>query len=266
LIADRVLGLVFNTELCFLVIAAAVIANLLAMFLFPENKRLGETAVTAMLIFDVAQLCFLLFLTGGLHNPFAVMVLAPVAVGAAALKLRSILVLVVVTLVLITFVGLYHQPIRMAEGFILRLPRIFVQGFWGAIFAGTVFVALLIRRVSEETHSMGDALLATQMALAREQKLTDLGGVVAAAAHELGTPLAGSCRGSSRTAPEQGKAGAFLSRSARCRKSTAAGHQSRPGYYSRDPEPGSERGGLCRGKHLDRCHLVRRRNHCQDFG
>ena len=80
LIADRVLDLVFNTELCFLVIAAAVIANLLAMFLFPENKRLGEFAVTSMLLFDVAQLSLLLFLTGGLHNPFAVMVLAPVGV------------------------------------------------------------------------------------------------------------------------------------------------------------------------------------------
>ena len=190
LIADRILGLEFSTGLCFLVIGAAVIANLLAIFLFPENKRLSEFAVTSILVFDVAQLALLLSLTGGLHNPFALMVLAPVAVGATALKLRSILILVVVTLILMTLSGLYHQPMRTAEGLLLRLPTLFVLGFWGAIFAGVVFLAVLIQRVSDETHSMGDALLATQMALAREQKLTDLGGVVAAAAHELGTPLA----------------------------------------------------------------------------
>jgi two-component system, sensor histidine kinase RegB len=73
---------------------------------------------------------------------------------------------------------------------VLAIPRIFEFGFWLAIIIGIVFLAIYSRRVAMEVRSMSDALFATQMALARQQKLTDLGGVVAAAAHELGTPLA----------------------------------------------------------------------------
>src|SRR5690606_19159258 len=84
----------------------------------------------------------------------------------------------------------WNLPMRMHDGSPLILPPLFVAGFWAAIVIGIGFVASYARRVALEIHTMSDALLATQMALAREQKLTDLGGVVAAAAHELGTPLA----------------------------------------------------------------------------
>src|SRR5690606_24706378 len=73
---------------------------------------------------------------------------------------------------------------------ILTSPQLFTFGFWAAIVVGIVFLGLYARRVARESRALSDALLATQMALAREQKLTDLGGVIAAAAHELGTPLA----------------------------------------------------------------------------
>ena len=72
----------------------------------------------------------------------------------------------------------------------LILPELFVFGLWVSLIIGIVFVSIYARQVTQETLSMGEALVATQMALTREQKLTDLGGVVAAAAHELGTPLA----------------------------------------------------------------------------
>jgi two-component system sensor histidine kinase RegB len=72
----------------------------------------------------------------------------------------------------------------------MRMPQDFVIGFWTALVIGVMFLGIFASRVTAEVHAMSDALTATQMALAREQKLTDLGGVVAAAAHELGTPLA----------------------------------------------------------------------------
>lgn len=85
--------------------------------------------------------------------------------------------------------GLTHiPPLRNTLGVALRVPDVFVLGYWVAIVIAVGFVALYTRRVSTEMQSMSQALLATQMALAREQKLTDLGGVVAAYAHELGTP------------------------------------------------------------------------------
>ena len=92
--------------------------------------------------------------------------------------------------IMTTTVALVHLPLRTANGGLLEMPLVFVFGFWVAIVTGIIFISIYTRRVTTEMTSMSEALLATQMALAREQKLTDLGGVVAATAHELGTPLA----------------------------------------------------------------------------
>lgn len=188
--AEAVFGVHLPLAMCYLAIGAAAAANLIAIFSFPENKRLSEGEVVAMLLFDLAQLGFLLYLTGGLNNPFALLVLAPVTISAAVLKLRSTLMLGGIALVLVTLLAIRHRPLVDQDGFVLSLPHDFLFGFWAAIITGCAFTAGYARRVSVEIHSMSDALLATQMALVREQKLTDLGGVVAAAAHELGTPLA----------------------------------------------------------------------------
>ncbi|MFT6451309.1 MAG: two-component system sensor histidine kinase RegB [Halocynthiibacter sp.] len=176
--------------LCFLVIGTAIIANLLAIFIFPETKRLSEQETVGMLLFDVAQLSALLFLTGGLHNPFALLILAPVTISATALRPNSTVLLGAFAILLMTLIAIWHLPLRTDLGFILRVPRIFVFGSWVAIVIGVTFLGVYAWKVTSEIHSMSEAYLATQMALAREQKLTDLGGVVAAAAHELGTPLA----------------------------------------------------------------------------
>ncbi|WP_420861769.1 sensor histidine kinase RegB [Algirhabdus cladophorae] len=189
-VAILVYDLQLELGLCFAAISASIIANFFSIFVYPENKRLTESEAVVMISFDILQLGFLLFLTGGLHNPFALLLLAPATVAATALQLRSTLFLGALSLVLITLLALLYVPLRTDVGFILRLPQLFVFGFWMAMVIGLVFLAVYARRVSSEMHAMSDALLATQMALSREQKLTDLGGVVAAAAHELGTPLA----------------------------------------------------------------------------
>ena len=143
-----------------------------------------------MLLFDIGQLSALLFLTGGLHNPFALLVLAPVTISATVLQLRFTTAISAVAIFSVTFLAFFHFPMRTELGNVLLMPDLFLFGNWAAISIGIVFVAIYNRRVSSEIQDMNQALLATQMALAREQKLTDLGGVVAAAAHELGTPLA----------------------------------------------------------------------------
>ncbi|MDJ0630488.1 MAG: ActS/PrrB/RegB family redox-sensitive histidine kinase [Rhodobacter sp.] len=188
--AQRFFDLQLELGLCYVAVGAAIIANLVAIFVYPENKRLSEGEVFLMLLFDISQLAFLLYLTGGLHNPFALLILAPVTISATALQLRSTLLLGTVAIGLISVLVFFHVPLRTAQGFIMRMPDVFLFGSWAAITIGIVFEAIYARRVTQEIHSMSEALLATQMALAREQKLTDLGGVVAAAAHELGTPLA----------------------------------------------------------------------------
>ena len=176
--------------LCLLVVGASVIVNLISVFIFPESTRLTERQVFFTLLFDLTQLATLLMLTGGLTNPFALLFLAPVTISATALEGRATLVLGTVALVLVSVVALFAVPMSMGDGTIFALPRLFSFGFWLAIVIGIVFLGIYAHRVAAEIHAMQDALLATQMALARAQKLTDLGGVVAAAAHELGTPLA----------------------------------------------------------------------------
>jgi two-component system sensor histidine kinase RegB len=189
-VAMRLFNLQIDIGLCSAVIGASVIANLIAMFVYPENKRLSEKELTWTLVFDLTQLAALLFLTGGLNNPFALLILAPVIISATALGPRNTILVGGVAIVLATIVGWQHMPLRTDMGFVMRMPRDFMIGFWVAIVIGVVFQGIYAQRVATEISSMSAALLATQMALGREQKLTDLAGVVAATAHELGTPLA----------------------------------------------------------------------------
>lgn len=189
-VADRAYDMQLPLGLCYLAVGASIIANLISIFVFPENKRLTELEAMLTLLFDLSQLAFLLYLTGGLTNPFALLILAPVTISASTLELRTTVLLGAVAILLVSITAFVNVPLRFADGTVLRVPLLFEFGFWLSIVIGIVFLGLYSRKVALEIRSMSDALLATQMALAREQKLTDLGGVVAAAAHELGTPLA----------------------------------------------------------------------------
>jgi len=189
-IAQLYFGLRLDIGATGVAVGAAVVVNLVLIAAFPRNKRLSELQALAMLLFDTKQLGVLIFLTGGLNNPCALLFVIPVAISATALHLRSTIVLGMAVITCASLLAVYHVPLTTEAGSVLRIPDMFVFGFWITIVIGTVFLGVYARHVTLEIHSMSDALLATQMALSREQKLTDLGGVVAAAAHELGTPLA----------------------------------------------------------------------------
>ncbi|SHH00873.1 sensor histidine kinase RegB [Cognatishimia maritima] len=190
IVADQYFRLELNYALCYAAVGISVLANLTAAFIFPENRLLSESENAGMLLFDILQLCFLLFLTGGLNNPFSILIVGPVTISAATLTVRSTFTLATVAILLVVLMVEFHLPLRTQEGFILKIPSIFLYGNLAGITIAIVFSSIYSRRVVSEMASMAEALAATQMALAREQKLTDLGGVVAAAAHELGTPLA----------------------------------------------------------------------------
>ena len=136
------------------------------------------------------QLACLLFLTGCLGIPFSLLGVEPVTVSAAVLTVRSTVFLNVFAFLLVTGLVFFHLPLVTKDGVELRIPDLFVFGQWVAITIAQVFISVYAHRSVSEMHNMSDALTATQMALERTPKLNDLGGVVAAAAHELGTPLA----------------------------------------------------------------------------
>ncbi|MBE1286057.1 MAG: ActS/PrrB/RegB family redox-sensitive histidine kinase [Rhodobacteraceae bacterium] len=189
-VAQSLYDLRLELGLCYLAIGVSVIGNLIAIFIFPENKRLTEFENFLMVLFDLLQLSFLLYLTGGLNNPFSLLLLAPVTVAANVMGMRSTLIIGASAIIAVTLLAEFHLPLRTAQGFILRMPDLFIFGNWIAIIIAVVFMSAYSQRINSEIRSMSDALAATHLALSREQKLTDLGGVVAAAAHELGTPLA----------------------------------------------------------------------------
>jgi len=190
LVAQFLYGLQIQLGLAYLVIGLSAIANLVASFVFPENKRMSERENLSMIIVDVVQLSCLLYLTGGLHNPFSMMLIGPIIVAASVTNRESTILAGALTILSTSFLAAYHIPLSTRDLTPVQIPSIFVFGNWLAILITVVFLGFYSRRLNEEIRGMSDALAATQMALAREQKLTDLGGVVAAAAHELGTPLA----------------------------------------------------------------------------
>jgi len=190
IVAQRALGIQLEAGLCYLVIGASIVSNLVASLVFPATKRLNETENLAMVLFDLLQLGMLLYLTGGLNNPFSVLIVGPVIVSASSLSSRSTLFLGTTAILIVTVLARFHLDLRSDTGLIMQRPAIFLFGTWVAIVIGIVFLGVYSRWIVTEMRAMSGALQATQMALAREQKLTDLGGVVAAAAHELGTPLA----------------------------------------------------------------------------
>ena len=184
------LELQFGLWLCYAVVAVSAASNLAGQLIFPRSRRLAEPEALLLLSFDAAQLSLLLFLTGGLNNPFALLLLAPVTIAATVLRLPSMLVLGALTLGLATLLAFAHEPLIDRSGQVLALPDLFRFGFWASIAVGVVFIGLYLRSVAAEKQALAEALQATQLVLSREQKLSEISGVVAAAAHELGTPLA----------------------------------------------------------------------------
>lgn len=172
----------------FAIVGASLLLNLIVMSGHPAPVRLGERAAAAFLAFDIMQLTALLYLTGGLENPFSFLLLAPVAVSATILSVRSTFALSLLSVASITLLAIAHDPLPWSEGG-FSVPQVYILGTWVALAIGIVFFAIYTWRVAEEARRMSNALAASQLALAREQQLAALGGLAAAAAHELGSPL-----------------------------------------------------------------------------
>ena len=160
LVAALVYGLIFPTGLVAITIGAAGIANLLAAFLLPATRRLSEGESTAMLVFDIVQLSVLLWLTGGLDNPFALLMLAPVTISATMLRLPGVLLIGGLALVSVTVLWLWSLPILSPQMTALSSPELLRFGFWLALATGITFIGLYVRRVTLERQAMGDALAA----------------------------------------------------------------------------------------------------------
>ncbi len=187
-----VFGLHFAAPILPILAAIAIGAwmNLSYSLSWPGGRLTGHWEAVFQLIFDVIQSAVILGLTGGLSNPFALMMLAPVIVAAATLPSRHALVLGVLSIAAVTLLGFWSMPLPWLEGAHLELPWPYRLVIWGAVVTGIVFNGVYAWHASAEASRMELALATTQAVLSREQRLSALGGLAASAAHELGTPLA----------------------------------------------------------------------------
>lgn len=173
-----------------LLIAVSACFNVWLQLRFPAAHRLRADTAALQLAYDTIQLAGLLCLTGGLQNPFSMLFLAPVSVSATTLPSRFTLALSALVVGLATVLVFVHLPLPWAGPDTLDLGRVYTAGIWVALGCGVAFISVYTNRVAHEARQLADALTATEMAFAREQQISALDGLAAAAAHELGTPLA----------------------------------------------------------------------------
>src|SRR5580693_9211965 len=184
-------GLEFDVEVvpCLTIIALSAVLNLAMQTAVNPMQRLEPAYAAALLALNIVELAGLLFFTGGLQNPFSFLFLAPVLISATALPVRFTIALGLTAVACASALGFFYLPLPWDAEEPLVLPPIYLLGVWLSIVLAIVVTSLYAFQVTEESRKLSDALAATELVLAREQHLTQLDGLAAAAAHELGTPL-----------------------------------------------------------------------------
>lgn len=174
---------------CLLLIGLSAALNVGLVLRLGPHYRLSARIAALQLAFDLCQLGGLLALTGGLHNPFSLLLLAPVSVSATSLPQRQAFLVALLAATIASLLAVVHLPLPWEVGQQIVFNRIYVIGIWVSIICGVVFISAYTNRVAHDARQIADALAATELALSRREQLSALDGLAAAAAHELGTPL-----------------------------------------------------------------------------
>jgi two-component system, sensor histidine kinase RegB len=184
-------GLDFDLPLipCLMVIAFSATVNIVLQIAFNPMRRLEPKHAAGLLALMIAELDALLFLTGGTENPFVILVLAPALIAATALPPRLTLALAAFAAASATVLTFWHLPLPWAEGNPLDIPITYTIASWIATLVAIGVTSLYAFQATEQSRKLSDALAAAELVLTREQHLTQIDGLAAAAAHELGTPL-----------------------------------------------------------------------------
>ncbi len=182
-------GFPLNVGSCLILIALSAWLNVFLSIRYPARHRLSTSFAFGLLVYDVLQLAALLYFTGGIDNPFSVLLVAPVTVAAATLPPRYTIALGGIVVIAGALLISHHYPLPWYDGLRFELPRDYKIGVLVALIASMAFMAFYTWRLNKEARQMSAALAATDMVLASEQRLHALDGLAAAAAHELGTPL-----------------------------------------------------------------------------
>lgn len=184
-------GLEFDVPIipCVSIVAVAALLNLVLQIVFNPMRRLEPVYAAALFALNIVELAGLLFLTGGLQNPFSFLFLGPVLISATVLPIRLTAAIGVLAIACASLLVFFHLPLPWDGDDPLVLPPIYLFGVWLSIVLAIAVTSLYAFQATEEARKLSDALAATELVLTREQHLTQIDGLAAAAAHELGTPL-----------------------------------------------------------------------------
>ncbi len=184
-------GLEFDVPIvpCVTIVGLSALLNLALQIAFNTMRRLEPAYSATLLALNIVELAGLLYFTGGLENPFSFMFLVPVLISATVLPVRLTMALGILAVACASVLVFFHLALPWDTDEPLVLPPIYLLGVWLSIVLAIGVTSLYAFQVTEEARKLSDALAATELVLAREQHLTQLDGLAAAAAHELGTPL-----------------------------------------------------------------------------
>ncbi len=183
--------IILNIYLCIFLILLSVILNILVSIFYPLTKILNYNETFLILVFDLLQLIGLLFLTGGLTNPFSVLILAPLVIAATYLDLKRIIFITLIAIISLNFLAFFYYPLESTALGISQneFSRFEIFLIWSALMITSIFLTFYCFRVADDSRKTRRALKETQLSLSNEEKVSALMGLTAAAVHELGTPL-----------------------------------------------------------------------------
>jgi len=178
----------FKIEYCYLLVLFSFVLNIFLQIRSKKTDLLSNKQATFSILYDLFQLFGLLFLTGGLTNPFSIFIVAPITIAAGFLNLKSSVLVGIFSVLLIVILSLFYSELPGLEKNYL-FPKFYIFGLALALCTAIVFLAIYSQRLATESSQRNEAFNILQQIFLREQELKSLGGLAAAAAHELGTPL-----------------------------------------------------------------------------
>ena len=151
---------------------------------------LKDFYASIFLVYDLIQLTALLYLTGGISNPFSILLIIPTIVSSTFLSMGTTIILGILTIIFLFVLTIFHYPLPGIHDHSITFPKLYLTGYFLAIIVGLVFLSYFGIRFSGASKRRSDAITKLQQVIAKEYELESLGGQAAAAAHSLGTPLA----------------------------------------------------------------------------
>jgi len=172
---------------CLFIVLVSVITNTYSFFKNKTNKYLSDKEAFYFLLFDTIQLGFLLYLTGGIYNPFSLLLIAPLIITASYLPIFYSICLLFLTVIIVVFISNIYLPIYWNELF--QVPLLFKYGLTFSLIIALIFLFIYVYLFANSSRKISEAFLETKNVLSNQKKITEIGSLSAAAVHELSTPL-----------------------------------------------------------------------------